>query len=47
MSSPTFVWHFYDGRAGMEPRIRELREHADFPIMPTLGKSLLSSSYLA
>ena len=20
------VWHFYDGRAGMEPRIRELRE---------------------
>jgi hypothetical protein len=23
------------------------KEHADFPVMPTLGKSLLSSSYLA
>ena len=25
--SPAGVWHFYDGRAGMEPRIGELREH--------------------
>jgi hypothetical protein len=24
--TPAGVWHFYDGRAGMEPRIRELRE---------------------
>ena len=22
----TWIWHFYDGRAGMEPRICELRE---------------------
>jgi hypothetical protein len=28
--TPAGVWHFYDGRAGMEPRIRELRE--DFAI---------------
>src|SRR5260370_42618274 len=25
--TPAGIWHFYDGRAGMEPRIRELREH--------------------
>jgi len=24
--TPAGIWHFYDGRAGMEPRIRELRE---------------------
>ena len=24
--TPAGVWHFYDGRAGMEPRICELRE---------------------
>jgi hypothetical protein len=24
--TPTGVWHWYDGRAGMEPRIREIRE---------------------
>ena len=24
--SPAGIWNFYDGRAGMEPRIRELRE---------------------
>jgi Transposase DDE domain group 1 len=24
--TPAGVWHFYDGRAGMEPRIRKLRE---------------------
>jgi hypothetical protein len=24
--TPVGVWHFYDGRAGMEPRICELRE---------------------
>jgi hypothetical protein len=33
--TPVGVWHFYDGRAGMERRIREIREHADFPMMPT------------
>jgi hypothetical protein len=24
--TPAGVWHYYDGRAGMEPRLRELRE---------------------
>jgi len=24
--TPAGVWQFYNGRAGMEPRIRELRE---------------------
>jgi hypothetical protein len=29
------VWHFYDGRAGMEPRIRELREDFALRKFPT------------
>jgi hypothetical protein len=29
------VWHFYDGRAGMEPRIRELREDFAMRRIPT------------
>jgi len=29
------VWHFYDGRAGMEPRIRELREDYALRKIPT------------
>jgi hypothetical protein len=29
------VWHFYDGRAGMEPRIRELREDFALRRIPT------------
>ena len=31
----TFVWHFYDGRAGMEPRILELREDYALRKIPT------------
>src|SRR6266568_4176336 len=33
--SPAGVWHFYDGRAGMEPRIRELREDFALRKIPT------------
>ena len=33
--SPAGVWHFYDGRAGMEPRIGELREHFALRKIPT------------
>lgn len=33
--SPAGVWHFYDGRAGMEPRISELREHFALRKIPT------------
>jgi hypothetical protein len=29
------VWHFYDGRAGMEPRIREIREDYALRKIPT------------
>ncbi len=29
------MWHFYDGRAGMEPRIRELREDYALRKIPT------------
>jgi len=29
------VWHFYDGRAGMERRIREFREDYSLPKIPT------------
>jgi len=31
------VWHFYDGRAGMEPRIGELREDYALRKIPTRG----------
>ncbi len=33
--SPAGVWHFYEGRAGMEPRIRELREDFALRKIPT------------
>ena len=33
--TPAGVWHFYDGRAGMEPRIRELREDFTLRNIPT------------
>jgi hypothetical protein len=33
--TPAGVWHFYDGRAGMERRIRELREDFALPKIPT------------
>lgn len=33
--SPAGVWHFYDGRAGMEPRLGELREHFALRKIPT------------
>lgn len=33
--SPEGVWHFYDGRAGMEPRIGELREDFALRKIPT------------
>src|SRR5213593_4609781 len=33
--TPAGIWHFYDGRAGMEPRIRELREDFAMRKIPT------------
>jgi hypothetical protein len=33
--TPAGVWHFYDGRAGMEPRICELREDFSLRRIPT------------
>ena len=33
--TPAGIWHFYDGRAGMEPRIGELREHFALRKVPT------------
>lgn len=33
--TPAGVWHFYDGRAGMEPRIHELRENFALRRIPT------------
>lgn len=33
--TPVGLWHFYDGRAGMEPRIRELREDFALRKIPT------------
>ncbi|MGA3213128.1 MAG: IS1380 family transposase [Terriglobales bacterium] len=33
--TPAGVWHFYDGRAGMERRIREIREDFALPKIPT------------
>jgi len=35
--TPAGVWHFYDGRAGMEPRICELREDFAMRKIPTRG----------
>src|SRR6516225_2502378 len=33
--TPSGVWHWYDGRAGMEPRIREIREDYALRKIPT------------
>jgi hypothetical protein len=33
--TPAGVWHFYDGRAAMEPRIGELRDHFALRKVPT------------
>ena len=33
--TPSGVWHYYDGRAGMEPRICELREDYSLRKIPT------------
>ncbi len=33
--TPAGIWHFYDGRAAMEPRIRELREDFSLRKIPT------------
>jgi hypothetical protein len=33
--TPAGVWHFYEGRAGMEPRIYELRENFALRKIPT------------
>jgi len=33
--TPAGIWYFYDGRAGMEPRIRELREDFALRKIPT------------
>src|SRR6266571_9498992 len=33
--TPAGIWHFYDGRAGMEPRIGELREDCALRKIPT------------
>jgi Transposase DDE domain group 1 len=33
--TPAGIWHFYDGRAGMEPRIYELRENFALRKIPT------------
>ena len=33
--TPAGLWHFYDGRAGMEPRIREIREDYALRKIPT------------
>src|SRR5260370_32089731 len=33
--TPAGVWHFYDGRAGMERRIREIREDYTLRKIPT------------
>jgi len=35
--TPAGVWNFYDGRAGMERRIRELREDYALRKIPTHG----------
>jgi hypothetical protein len=33
--TPACIWHFYDGRSGMEPRICELREDFALRKIPT------------
>ena len=43
--TPAGVWHFYDGRAGMEPRIFELREDFALRKVPT-GDFAANALYL-
>jgi hypothetical protein len=43
--TPEGVWHFYDGRAGMEPRIYELRENFALRKIPT-GDFAANALYL-
>ena len=43
--TPAGVWHFYDGRAGMEPRICELREDYALRKIPT-GSFAANALYL-
>jgi hypothetical protein len=43
--TPVGVWHFYDGRAGMEPRIRELREDFALRKIPTDPSPLTPCSW--
>jgi len=43
--TPEGVWHFYDGRAGMEPRIFELRENFALRKIPT-GDFAANALYL-
>ncbi len=43
--TPAGVWHFYDGRAGMEPRIYELRENFALRKIPT-GDFAANALYL-
>ncbi|MGD0777815.1 MAG: transposase [Candidatus Solibacter sp.] len=37
--TPTGIWHFYDGRAGMDPRIRGLREDFALRRIPTASSA--------
>src|SRR5260370_16450756 len=43
--TPAGIWHFYDGRAGMEPRICELREDFALRKIPT-GSFAANALYL-
>jgi hypothetical protein len=43
--TPSGVWHYYDGRAGMEPRICELREDYALRKIPT-GSFAANALYL-
>jgi hypothetical protein len=43
--TPVGIWHFYDGRAGMEPRIGELREDFSLRRIPT-GSFAANALYL-
>ena len=43
--TPAGVWHFYDGRAAIEPRIRELREDFALRKIPT-GSFQANALYL-
>ena len=43
--TPAGIWHFYDGRAGMEPRICELREDYALRKIPT-GSFAANALYL-